>query len=549
MAVLISPHEKSDRNRHLSITNMQQPVLATNSVAADRQSRYRLVELAVLLLVFTVSVWVRLPNLDRPLSHNFEWLTAHSLIVTQIWYEQGGARHYFGQRMTFGKQADKYINNAAMSNYRADYPRDAQGNHYYMSHPSLGLLAPYLVFRTLNITPNAPGLQWFNMFVQLLCAIFLYLIILTSTRERSRLNTPAVLGGTLYLLMPATLWFHSNTYYIEMFVQLPFIVSVYLAILYENSADDASNLQPLILALLGFSLTVTVLSEWIGVVLSGILFLYALLRRRPHRDVKLLIVSAAAPAIGLGIYVCQYSLIVGFEEFARHLARQFLFQVGVTNPTVIIPEALQGINIKHVLHHYYRGFVPAFVLISLTFVLSIPGLRSSDWWRRFYLPFLLTFAPVLIHHLLLPRFTSVHWYSVLKSSYFLILVVTAFVYVNWADSRNMKLYYSGLMVVLLMLVPVTYFKYQSYAIIADPSYFQRIAHPIRSLAKDDEVVFFEYGLPLFPQMIYYAQRNIQLVDSIEEAEQWLRNSGTKARKGIVFDRFESYNFRRIAVDQ
>lgn len=507
-------------------------------------------ELTILILVFTISVTIRLPNLGQPLSHHFEWLTAHSLIVTQIWYEQGGAaRHYFGQRMTFGNDADKHINNAVMSNYRDDYPHDGKGNYYYLSHPSLGLVAPYLVFKTLGIVPNTLGLQWFNMFVHLVCAIFLYLSILAITNGSARFNTPAVFGGALYLLMPAMLWFHSNTYYIEIFAQLPFIVSVYLAILYEQNTHGVSNRRLVLLALLGISLTITVLSEWIGIVLSGTLFLHALLRRHQRRDVKLLIVSGLAPVIGVGIFIAQHSLIVGFEEFLRHLARQFLFQSGVTGPTVVIPEAFQGIDFERISQHYYRGFFPAFVLIVLTFVLAIPKLASSDWRDRFSLPLLLTLVPVVIHHVLLPRFTSVHWYSVLKGSYFLILIISAFLYVIWSTSKNMKLYYSGLLITLLMLTPVTYSKYQVYAGVGDRGYYQRVAHPIRLIAREDEVAFVRRELPLFAQMIYYAQRNVQVIDSVENAKLWLKNSDTKVRKGIVFNRLGSYKFKRIEVDK
>jgi hypothetical protein len=372
---------------------------------------------------------------------------------------------------------------------------------------------------------------------------------LAITNGGARFNTPAVFGGALYLLMPATLWFHSNTYYVEIFVQLPFIVSVYLAILYEKNTHGVSNRRLVILALLGISLTITVLSEWLGVVLSGTLFFHALMRRCPRRDVKLLLVSGLAPVIGVGIFIAQHSLIVGFEDFMRHLVRQLLFQIGVTGPTVIIPEAFQGIDLKRILHHYYRGFAPALVLIVFTFVLAIPKLRSSDWRDRFSLALLLTLGPVVIHHVLLPRFTSVHWYSVLKGSYFLILIISAFLYVIWSGSNNMKLYYSGLLITLLMLVPVTYSKYQVYAGVGDRGYYQRVAHPIRSLAREDEVAFLVRKIPVFAQMIYYAQRNVQVIDSVEGAKRWLMNSNTNVRKGIVFDRLGSYKFKRIEVDR
>ena len=54
--------------------------------------------------------------------------------------------------------------------------------------------------------------------------------------------------------------------------------------------------------------------------------------------------------------------------------------------------------------------------------------------------------------------------------------------------------------------------------------------------------------PVFPQTVYYAQRNIQRVGSVEEARRWLRESGTSVRKGIVFYGTEGEAFERITVD-
>ncbi|MDH3280003.1 MAG: hypothetical protein OEQ18_02600, partial [Gammaproteobacteria bacterium] len=128
----------------------------------------RFVEFAALLLLFAGSVWLRAPHLGRPLAHNFEWLSAHTLIVHEIWHEQGGpSAHLFAQSMSYDKPADLYINNAAMSYFYQGYPADGHGRYYDPSHPSLGVVVPYyLAFALWDTKPNALGLQVFNMGVQ-----------------------------------------------------------------------------------------------------------------------------------------------------------------------------------------------------------------------------------------------------------------------------------------------------------------------------------------------------------------------------------------------
>ncbi len=63
---------------------------------------------------------------------------------------------------------------------------------------------------------------------------------------------------------------------------------------------------------------------------------------------------------------------------------------------------------------------------------------------------------------------------------------------------------------------------------------------LTQLAQEAELVFVVRRIPMFPQMIYYAQGNMQLIDSLEYAKRWLKNSDAKERKAIMFDRFESY---------
>ena len=140
-----------------------------------------------------LSVLVRLPKIGRPLSEHHEWLTATSILHIQIWYENGIGRYHFAPVLSFNNKADKYINNWA-----SEGMVDKEGNYYYTSYPPFAFIFPYFIFKFLHIYPTHTGLQIFNMILQCLCSIFLFLLIkknLKSYRQiqladKRKKNTP-----------------------------------------------------------------------------------------------------------------------------------------------------------------------------------------------------------------------------------------------------------------------------------------------------------------------------------------------------------------------
>ena len=114
----------------------------------------------IMLLIFSISVLIRLPSLNRPLSKHHEFVTAISLRVLQIWDKEGGAKYNYVPVMNYGGEANKHINNHAST---VEYGvEDAEGNYYYLSHPPLAYMAPYFVFKVLNIKPTVFSLQAFQ---------------------------------------------------------------------------------------------------------------------------------------------------------------------------------------------------------------------------------------------------------------------------------------------------------------------------------------------------------------------------------------------------
>src|SRR5579871_5317879 len=111
----------------------------------------------VIILLFLLSVLVRVPDLNRPLSKHHEFCTAVSLRIMQIWADSGVTSYHFNPIMSYTGAANKYINNQTLSD------PDTGGNEYYKSYPPGGYLLPYFIFTVLHIYPDVLPIQIYNL--------------------------------------------------------------------------------------------------------------------------------------------------------------------------------------------------------------------------------------------------------------------------------------------------------------------------------------------------------------------------------------------------
>ncbi len=259
-------------------------------------------------------------------------------------------------------------------------------------------------------------------------------------------------------------------------------------------------------------------------------------------------VITGAAAFGLALFVVQNSLIVKFDPFLGHLARQFLYQSAGYAATV--PQMAMEIHsgLRGIVSNYWMaagpGLVLAAALLAPVLFMQRPWLDLAD---RFGLIAVLLLVSALAHHILLARFTAEHWYSALKGVYFVAVMVAVLSHAAWSQALRGRRVVVGVVIAIAAIAPLADRQYRAYADV-DHTAYQREAFPIWRHARPDEVVFLISTFPVVPQVVYYAQRNIQRVDSVDAARRWRRESGTSVRKGIVFHRLGSEDFERIEVD-
>ena len=86
--------------------------------------------LAIIFLLFWVSVGVRYSHLDRPLGIHNENASAHVLVTLKSYDRNPISEHYFLPIYNYNNPNDKYINNMPPSSIMTK-----DGNYIYTSFP------------------------------------------------------------------------------------------------------------------------------------------------------------------------------------------------------------------------------------------------------------------------------------------------------------------------------------------------------------------------------------------------------------------------------
>jgi len=489
--------------------------------------------MAILLLLFAVSVAIRLPYLNRPLDEHHEWLTAQTLVIHSIWYERGIAACGFNPIVTFGLSADKNIMTPM-----GKIVSPATGDYYYTSQPPLGYILPYLVLASLGLRPDVLPLQIFNIAVHLACVLLVFLIVrrLAARRGMQRPDIPALVGAAVYIFMPVTLWFHSNVYSFEILVQVFFLLAIYLFLrLLERPARPAWLYVAL--AATAFCMSYT---EAMGVLFAFSIIIYALFHFRDRTIRRAALVVAAGTAAALCLTFVQYSQIAGLEEFLRRAQTVYLKRSGLSGTASPASRSLlSGKAWRFLAQHYVNGFGWLLFILGAGALAAMCGKPVKNKAVRFG-PMergvlFLTLLPVVLHHLVFFNFTSIHDYSVLKDAVFFSLLAGMLCYLLYGLSDVLSGWrlLNGVLAaafVCSLLIGIGRF----WKINRNSSDCCKVTgETISRAAQPDEVVFVVVPEESCAQIVYYAHRNIAEFWETKDARELIRKNG--ARRGIIFE--------------
>ncbi len=483
----------------------------------------------ILLAAFALSVLVRLPHLDRPLSGHHEFCTALVLIVLHNWWTHGFCALHGGPADSFLAPADRFPP-------IIDGPGIQEGVHYYFSHPPFAYDLPYALFRIAGVPPSAMGLQLLNILFHLVSAWCLWRIVrvLAKGPDGERAGT---IAAVLYLFMPAPLWFHGNAYMSDMFVQNFWLLHLAVAVP-VFVRDDAP--RPIQQAGMAGWLFVTVYTSWLGVWAGMVVVAMAVQRYIARRDrswIPTAVWCSIAVIGALGVTLWRYAQVVPATDVLTYLAGRLEVRDAAALPLGL------GATLRQVLVNYRTGFLPVLLLIvAVVGVLRWKGVRPVADRRSIRVLLLLAGVPVLLDHAVLLEY-AIHDFTALKAGPLLCALAgmgLAALSSGW--QRNAT--------VLACVAGMLYFHRTNPAPSLDPERYaweQRTGLAIRNEARPDEPVFI-LGPGLEPQVWWYAGRTIFRVDDIEQVRAHLRSAGLA--EGVVFMRQgDGLGYVRVRSDQ
>jgi hypothetical protein len=496
--------------------------IETTGEKSARGSRGWLV-LAALIFLFAVSVLIRLPNLNRPLSTNHEWITAHTLIVLNLWHESGMAKFFYSPCITWQNPGDKGI---GWEGYLLLH--DKEDNYYHASYPPLGYYAPYAVFNLLGVAPNPLSLELFNLALCGISAAFIFLTVKKLYRAEPGMATlAAVWAFAGYLFNPGTLWFQCNTYFVDMLMQPLFILAIFCgATLLEKEFVVQKKwwwFTAVVLALTAFT-------EWIAlfcyVTLAGLFVLQK--NWRPHWRGLLLLGLCVAGAFAMVPLIL--ARITGLPEAVHFILAKYLQKSGLGHQSNAYDtlKALYHFGWSYL--HYFGGL---FLLLAALALLWLKTRPARPFFSRAESNLLiLSAAPVLLHHAALFGFTLGNDYSTIKAAPFFCFLSAMLFKRLWQHGfEKMRAVLVTLGFAAMIFSTVLYFD------LFNPNVKNSALRDLgQSMAKtagpDDVVCLVTPETVVEPQISFYARRSILFYKSEALVLEHLKHYGLS--RAVIF---------------
>lgn len=463
--------------------------------------------LLLLLAAFALSLTVRWPLLNRPLSGHHELCTALVLTVLHNWHHDGYRAHHGAPAITFSGPADR------IPPGYTDAPGLRDGVLYYLSHPPLAFDLPYSLIALSGYEPTVLGLQLFNLLFHLITAIGLYFLV----RELTTLAAAPVYAALLYLFMPAPLWFHGNVYMSDMFVQNAWIWHLLFAMRALRPGVRVSWRDAV---WCGLTLFVTTAISWPGVWAGLALVIVALWQWRTQHDAsRWRLVAAAAAGVGTALLFTGWRWLQVVEADA--LLAYFQGRYAVRGSAAISAAWQEAWGA--ILLNYRINWLPLIIPIAL--FITLRKWRAQPW--PMLVPFaLLTSLPVLLEMLLLFDY-SLHDFAVLKAGPLLCGLAAL-------GLSAMRTRWAWGVLTITCVSGVLYF-YRTNPIdsATDGRFTWQMEQgvTIAEEAEADEMVFTQ-GFTPEPQVQWYAKRTLLRIDDTRQAVEILRSAGL--RRGVVF---------------
>jgi hypothetical protein len=498
----------------------------------------KILTVVLLLALFSVSIYIRKKDFNQPLGRHHEWLVAHTIMTMTVWDQGGGPQNFhFAPVYTFEGEAN---GNIKAFEGVVDAKRDA----YYLSYPPFGLLFPYFVFKLLGLDFTVANFQVFNYVLHFTIAFSLFCFLNYLFRKKfDSWYIPSYIGFIFYVFTNGLLWFHGNTYFVDMLMQLFFVAQVYFLVRALREFEFLNKKFFLYYGLVTFFACYT---DWLAcfiALISGLILLgHAIYYKRKKLLALFLVVGASSTFSGLTT-IAQYSSVAGFKEYKEAMERKYKVRSGNGDPDLKHLDPIWGDpnSLRLIKEHVNRNFhlVINFtgIALGLYFVLFIFLKQYRIKWEEFWL-LLAMGVPIVMHYYFFFNFNVLHDFSTLKTALFcIVLIALVFSRLDALIKNTITNKYIQVAVFSVLLVGLGFRIKKNVKQYHEVNAMEHVHHynvnigtAIKKYAKPDRVVF--SNTPIYPETMYYCHRNSMFALCVKHTIGWLREN--KMKKGVFF---------------
>lgn len=491
-----------------------------------------LVLLFCLLLVFLYTVDLREPARGVLSFGHHEWLTAHTLKFSRIWWHEGA---YDLDFLMMETPPD------------IEHPTLAQ-RAVYPSYPPGAVIGPYLLAKFVNREPSVSLIMWFNLYVHLFVSVCLSLAVWLLTPASAGLwrLLSGSFAGCCYLLLPGPLFWQQNVYFTDTAVMAPWSLLL-LVIAAESRLSHAWYYALTSLSFFwGFATDwffVSIAMTWAAVQVGRTLISTHLGSPIRTRQVFAIFSGPVLAGLGVGIfYSWQLSKHGLWTQWRAKLSlRTFSTGDGATD---------LALNFGDVVIGYARAQYGQLGLSALIVGCAFVGFEAFRYTRRGGSPMLgdamqswsrlaflvvAAFSPIL-HTLILRNHSYLHDFSVLKFAVPLACIPFALIPEIVVGMTPGLLARRRLIVGIFILTGVVYVLniHRSYPLLVperNPEIAQ-IGNFVHRFTRFDDVVFSNFvaaePYPGEPHVLSHSLKLIHRVEKPEDLRHWLEQLPVRA---------------------
>lgn len=475
----------------------------------------KITQLLLLLLLFSLSVFIRFPDLSSDLNRESEWQTGHVLTTLSIWENDGLSAHYFSPVWTFNTPADKFTNSLGGI-------KDKNNFTYYTSYPPFSFILPYAVLKLCGVKVSVSAIRIFSLLIHLPCSLLVFLLVNLLWKN----FIPSLLAFCVYLFSAGNLWFHGNFYFADSLVQLFVLGTLLVFVVIVKSPEKNLRTKNSLLVLLTFF---GIYTEWLALFVAIFVLLFLVWKLKTTKlYLRYVIGIICGISLSLSLIIVQYSSIAGFTELKQHSLNKYSSRSGFIEQT-----ALDGLSIteknsfSEIYHNYIRhyNYPGLLVLLGMAFLIwrRFKNSSNTDWNTIAQYTLWILVLSVITHHLLFFNFTAIHDVSTLKTSllFCLFLGYVSSIF-NFIFSEQKSYLNSIIVLGLIVFIVFSANRYHQVNAGGNDIYHQeKVGKLIAEFSSPDEVVFTNIGVS--PVMMWYAQRNPVTVKNEEEGRLLLQS--------------------------